>query len=229
MIQLLKTHSKNKDTNQIISLINSNPEILDLKDHYGSSGLMIIAYNKLDKVLKQALDLKKKLSFHEAIVCGKTDVVKDYIKQYKSKGINELSQDGYPPLCLAALFNQTEIATLLINNNADVNLVARNVSRVTALQSAVAKENYELCTALLKADADPNATQIQNTTALHSAVHRGNLALCKLLIENGANPTIKMFTGETARSIAENKGYQEIKDYLIEIENPETEEETEVE
>jgi len=217
MIHLLKAHSKNKDTNQVISLINSNPEILDFRDHYGSSGLMIIAYNKLDKVLEQALALKKKLSFHEAIVCGKIDIVKDCLKQYKSKGINELSQDGYPPLCLAALFNQTEIAKLLIKQDADVNLVARNVSRVTALQSAVAKENYELCTILLKANANPNVTQIQNATALHSAVYRGNLALTKLLVDNGAFVSTKMYTGETAMSIAENRGYQEIKDYLIEI------------
>jgi ankyrin repeat protein len=218
MIHLLKTHSKNKDTNQIISLINSNPEILDLKDHYGSSGLMIIAYNKLDKVLEQALDLKKKLSFHEAIVCGKIEVVKDYLKKYKSEEINELSQDGYPPLCLAALFNQTEIAKLLIQHKANVTLIARNVSRVTALQSAVAKENYELCSMLLEAGANPNVPQIQNATALHSAVHRGNLALCKLLIENGAFTSIEMNTGETAMSIAESKGNQEIKAYLMELE-----------
>ena len=92
---------------------------------------------------------------------------------------------------------------------------------VLALQSAVAKENYELCTILLKASANPNVTQIQNATALHSAVYRGNLAITKLLIENGAFVSTKMYTGETAISIAEDKGYQEIKDYLIEIQEQE--------
>ncbi|WMX15091.1 MULTISPECIES: ankyrin repeat domain-containing protein [unclassified Aureispira] len=215
MIQVLKSHSKNKDTDKVISLIHSNPEILNFRDYYGSSGLMIIAYNQLDKALEQALALKKTLSFHEAIVCGKIDAVKEHLRQYKSKGINALSQDGYPPLCLAALFHQTEIAKLLIEYGADVNLAAKNVSRVTPLQSAVAKENYELCTILLKAGANPNIAQMQNATALHSAVYRGNLALTKLLVENGAFITTKMYTGETAMSIAENKGYQEIKDYLL--------------
>lgn len=215
MIQVLKSHSKNKDTDKVISLIHSNPEILNFRDYYGSSGLMIIAYNQLDKALEQALALKKTLSFHEAIVCGKIDAVKEHLQQYKSKGINALSQDGYPPLCLAALFHQTEIAKLLIEYGADVNLAAKNVSRVTPLQSAVAKENYELCTILLKAGANPNIAQMQNATALHSAVYRGNLALTKLLVENGAFITTKMYTGETAMSIAENKGYQEIKDYLL--------------
>lgn len=215
MIQLLKTHSKSKNTDQVLSLINSNPEILDSTDHYGSSGLMIIAYNKLDKALEQALSLKKKLSFHEAIVCGKIGLVKDYLQKYKSEEINILSPDGYPPLCLAALFNQTEIATLLIKQKANVTLISRNVSRVTALQAAVANENYELCSLLLEAGANPNVPQIQHATALHSAVHRGNLALTKLLIEHGAFPSIEMYTGETAMSIAENKGHQEIKDYLI--------------
>jgi|VirMetMinimDraft_7_1064189.scaffolds.fasta_scaffold34033_1 ankyrin repeat protein len=215
MIQLLKTHSKNKDTNEVLSLINSNPEILNSSDHYGSSGLMIIAYNKLDKALEQAIELKKKLSFHEAIICGKIDLVKDYLHKYKADEMNALSPDGYPPLCLAALFNQTEIAKLLIKHKANVTLIARNVSRVTALQSAVAKENYELCSILLEAGANPNVPQIQNATALHSAVYRGNLALTKLLIEHGAFTTIEMNTGETAMSIAESKGNQEIKDYLM--------------
>jgi ankyrin repeat protein len=221
MIHLLKAHSKNKDANQVISLINSNPEILNFRDYYGSSGLMIIAYNHLDKVLEQAIALKKSLSFHEAIVCGKTDIVNDYLKQYKSKGINILSQDGYPPLCLAALFHQTEIAKLLIKHGADVNLIAKNVSRVTALQAAVSKENYELCTILLKAGANPNVAQMQNATALHSAIYRGNLALVKLLVENGAFTSTKMYTGETPMSIAENKGYQEIKDYLLGLQEAE--------
>lgn len=221
MIQVLKTHSKNKDADKVISLITSNPEILNFRDYYGSSGLMIIAYNDLEKALKKAIDLKKILSFHEAIVCGKTEAVNEHLRQYKSKGINALSQDGYPPLCLAALFHQTEIAKLLIKYGADVNLAAKNVSRVTPLQSAIAKENYELCTVLLKAGANPNIAQMQNATALHSAVYRGSLTLTKLLVENGAFISTRMYTGETAMSIAKEKGYQEIVAYLLEVQEEE--------
>lgn len=217
MIQVLKTYSKNKKANKVISLIHSNPTILDARDYYGSSGLMIIAYHQLDKVLEQAVALKKTLSFHEAIVCGKIEAVEDYLQLYDFRGINTLSQDGYPPLCLAALFHQTEIAKLLIQYGADVNLVAKNVSRVTALQSAVSKENQELCLLLLKAGANPNTAQMQNATALHSAVHRGNLALTKLLVEYGAFISTRMYSGKTAMSIAQDKGYQDIVDYLFEV------------
>jgi ankyrin repeat protein len=221
MIQALKTYSKNKNANKVISLIQSDPTILENKDYYGSSGLMIIAYYQLDEALEQAVALKKLLSYHEAIVCGKIEAVQDYLQLYHSKGINALSQDGYPPLCLAALFNRTEIAKLLLAQGADVNLAAKNISRVTPLQAAVSKENYELAVLLLKAGANPNTPQMQNATALHAAVYKGNLALAKLLVDNGAFTASRMYSGETPLSIAREKGYQELVDYLYEAQKKE--------
>ncbi len=109
MIQALKKYAQKKDVNKVLSLIRSNPQILDDSDYYGSSGLMIIAYHQLSDALKDAVCLKKTLSFHEAIVCGEIETVRNYLQLYKSRGINVLSKDGYPPLCLAALFHQTTL------------------------------------------------------------------------------------------------------------------------
>lgn len=105
--------------------------------------------------------------------------------------INTHSDDGFSLLSLAAFFDQTEIAKSLIEFGADPNLSAKNPSRVNALHSAVAKENYELCMLLIEKGANVNAVQMQNVTALHSAVHRGNLDLVKLLVENEASIYIK--------------------------------------
>lgn len=215
MIEKLKTHIQNKESEIAISFIKQNPEVLNLEDDNGSSGLMIIAYSGLEKVLEEAIELKKSFSFHESIVAGRMEFVKSYLEQTNTYLVNAYSNDGFTPLSLAAFFNQTEIAKLLVENGADPNLSATNPSKVTALHSAIAKENYELCKILLANGADVNAVQMQNVTALHSAVHRGNLELTKLLVENGASIGSKMDNGDTALIIAEREGHKSITEYLL--------------
>lgn len=215
MIELLKTHIKNKEADKVISLIKEIPNLLNLKDDNGSSGLMIIAYSGLEKAFEQAIEFKKSFSFHEAIVCGKTDIVKDYLDKPDFDMINTHSNDGFTPLSLAAFFNQTEIVKSLIELGADPNLSATNPSKVNALHSAIAKENYELCKLLIENGANVDAVQMQNVTALHSAVHRGNLDLVKLLIENNASITLEMNNGDTALIIAMSEGHKNIAEYLL--------------
>lgn len=217
MINELKTYIQNKEIDKIIMLIENNPEILDEKDDNGSSGLFMIAYSGLDAAFAKAKTLKKSFSFHEAIACGKKDKVQEYLSQDKVI-VNKYSNDGFTPLSLAAFFDQTEIAKLLLANGADPNMHATNPSKVNALHSAVAKENYELCKLFLAHDADVNAVQMQNVTPLHAASHRGNLNLVKLLVENGAKIDFKMDNGDTALTIAERDGHNEVKDYLKEAE-----------
>lgn len=216
MIEQLKTHIKNQDTDSLLSLLKENPEILDLKDTHGSSGFMMLAYSGLKKAFDLSIDLKKTFSFHEAIVCGKIEMVKNYMEQSRSNGVNVHSADGFTPLSLAAFFNQNAIAKLLITMGADPNLAAINASKVNALHAAVAKENHEICIVLLKNGVDVNAGQTQNVTALHSAVHRGNLALTQLLVEHGASIESEMDNGDTALHIATREGHKKIEAYLKE-------------
>ncbi|MBW1296316.1 ankyrin repeat domain-containing protein [Aquimarina litoralis] len=215
MIELLKTYIKNQETEKIITLIKENPEVLNLKDENGSSGMMIIAYSGFDKVFEQAIELKQSFVFHEAIVCGKINIVRDSLNNSNLYLLNTYSDDGFPPLSLAAFFNQTEIAKLLITLGANPNLLAKNPSKVNALHSAIAKENFELCKLFIENGVDINAVQMQNVTALHSAVHRGNLELTKLLIENGASIGLKMDNGDTALTIAKREGHNNITQYLL--------------
>ncbi len=219
MIELLKMHLQNKEVEKIISFIEENPEVLNVKDENGSSGLMIIAYSGLEKAFERAIDLKKTFSFHEAVVCGKINIVKDYLDKPDFDLMNTHSNDGFTPLSLAGFFNRTEIAKSLIELGADSNLSATNPSKVNALHSAIAKENFELCKLLIENGANVNAVQMQNVTALHSAVHRGNLDLTKLLVENNASIPAKMDNGDTALIIANREGHQEIAKYLLKNNN----------
>lgn len=213
MIDRLKTLIKNKEADKIVALITEHPEVLDEKDESGSSGLLIIAYSGIEEAFSKAKKLKKSFTFYEAIVCGEVENVTDSLAKDKTY-TNRYSNDGFPPLSLAAFFNQTGIAKLLLENGADPNLQATNPSKVNALHSAVAKENYKLCKLLIGYGVNVNATQMQNVTALHSAAHKGNLKIVKLLVEAGAETNYKMDNGDTAINIAERDGHQEVKGYL---------------
>jgi len=219
LIELLKTHIHNRNAEKALSLIQNHPEVINLEDENGSSGLMLLAYSGFKDAFTEAVLLKTSFSFHEAIVCGKKEIVEQFLEQSESDWPNTHSKDGFVPLSLAAFFDQTDIALLLLDNGADPNLAATNPTKVNALHSAVAKENYKLCKILLEKGANVNASQMQNVTALHSAVHRGNLELTKLLIENGANPSLIMDNGDTVLIIANREGHGLVEAYLLEHQN----------
>ncbi|UZR98152.1 ankyrin repeat domain-containing protein [Chondrinema litorale] len=214
MIDSIKSVLKQKDISKTIALIQAKPEILETSDKNGSSGFMLIAYSGLQSALEEAISLKKAFTFHEAIVSGQIAIVGEYLNNKDKAFVNLYSSDGFTPLSLAAFFDQTEIAILLLENGADPNLQATNPSKVNALHSAVAKENLDLCKKLIDFGVNVNAVQMQNVTALHSASHRGNLELVKLLVENGADTELKMENGDSALSIAERENKTEVAEYL---------------
>lgn len=214
MIERLKTHLQNKQSDEAIAFVENHPAVLDLEDDKGSSGLMLIAYAGMEEVLNTAVTLKKHLTFHEAIVVGKAEAVQNYLDRAETEWCNSFSNDGFSPLALAAFFSKTEIAKLLLANGGDPNLAATNPSKVNALHAAVAKENYALCELFIAKGCAINAPQTQNVTALHSAVHRGNLALTKLLVMNGALLKAKMDNGDTPLMIAEREGHEAVAAYL---------------
>lgn len=217
MIEILKTYLKERNTSKVESLVEERPEILDMRDENGSSVFQLIAYSGMPTIFEKAKTLKSSFTFHEAIMSGKMEIVKNQLEQSKENFANKYSSDGFTPLSLAAFFDQDEIAKLLLTHKANPNLVAKNPSKVNALHSAVAKENYNLCALFLKYKVDVNATQTQSVTALHSAVHRGNLKLTKLLVENGADIHAKMKNGDTPLAIAQREKHNIIEKYFQQI------------
>ncbi len=213
----LKRYIANKEEEHVISVIRENPHMLDDVDESGVSVYFLLAYAGLNTAFAAAVELKKQLSFHEAVVAGKAGIVKEHL-QRDSSLVDSYSTDGFTPLSLAAFFNQTETALLLLAAGADPGRKAINKSEVNALHSAVARENITLCEAFLKRGVDVNVPQMKGVTALHSAVHRGNLEMVKLLIQYGADLEVKMENGETALDIAEREGHKGIAAVLKSVE-----------
>jgi ankyrin repeat protein len=212
MLAEFKTLIQNRDEDKLSALISSDPGVLDQIDQNGTSGLLLIAYAGLQAVFKKAKELKTAFTFHEAIVCGKILEVQNDLEDPSLA--NARSNDGFTPLSLAAFFNQTEIAKLLLTYGADPNLQATNPAKVNALHSAVARQNIELCKLFISHGANVNAGQTQNITPLHSAAHLGNLELVKLLVDNGADIGSKTDDGKTALDFAVADGHNEVILYL---------------
>jgi peptidoglycan/LPS O-acetylase OafA/YrhL len=94
-------------------------------------------------------------SLFAAVVSGDIDKVRSEL-QSPDSGINERDpSSGATPLCTAVFLGRTEIAKLLIDANADVNLADRSLS--TPLHIAAFMGRPQEAAALLDAGADVNA------------------------------------------------------------------------
>jgi len=100
----------------------------------------------------------------------------------KGAEVNACSTNGYHvyPLHSAVASNNSDIAKILIEAGADVNVA--QVSGITALHSAAHHGNIELIILLLEAGANVNAKTEDGRTAADMARTAGHTELAKILI-----------------------------------------------
>jgi ankyrin repeat protein len=135
-------------------------------------------------------------ALHAACQGSKLEVAEFLI--HAGANIEAISDDGMNPLHYAILFENIEIAKLLINSSKDpktyVNiptLARRSVAhgpRETSLHLACQTKNLELVKFLIRVEADPNLISLDGLNALHYAVQSGNLDTVQFLIESSQTP-----------------------------------------
>ncbi|KAJ6475459.1 ankyrin repeat-containing domain protein, partial [Mycena sanguinolenta] len=118
-----------------------------------------------------------------------------------------------PPLCLVAYLGIQQGAQLLLEHNADPNIVGGEYS--TALQVAAVVENIRIVQLLLEHNADPNIVGGEYGTALQAAVGE-HIDVVQLLLEHNADPNIVGGEYGTALQAAAYKGKFDIVQLLLE-------------
>lgn len=123
-------------------------------------------------------------------------------------GDPNIEDDGYNLLFLALAFEDIECAKLLLNNNANPNVLNRLIHE-TPFHKAVTTGNIVLVQLLLDYNANPDIQDRDGNTPLHDIflIPRGidGKPICKLLIEHTKNPFIKNKYGVSPYTLAPEK------------------------
>ena len=132
----------------------------------------------------------------------------------KEIDLDHLNADLKTYLMVAAQYDSLDIAKLLIEKGANVNV--RSPSGKTALWWAARYDHLELAELLIEKGADVNPKNMFDKVDLIGAVQHGHLEMVKLLIKKGADINAKNFYGKTALMIAIQQGHLELAELLIE-------------
>lgn len=209
----LETLIENGQLDEIISLLQSQPQLATQLTSHQISPLLLACYYQKPDVAKAILEFVPELNLFEACAVGKFDEVTFLILK-NPKLINSFSEDGFTPLGLACYFGHDEIARFLVLKGAEINVPSNNGFNVFPIHSAVAKNHYNIAKMLLNNGAYPNVCQKSGVAPLHSAAQLGNIEMIILLLEHGAEVTLRMEGGKLPADLAAEKGFHEIADIL---------------
>jgi uncharacterized protein len=123
--------------------------------------------------------------------------------------VNVQNQQGETPLMLAAINNQIELATVLINRGADVNRPGW-----TPLHYAATRGHRDMMRLLLDNDAYIDSEAANGTTPLMMAAYSAPPLAVKLLLEEGADPTLVNNGNATALDLALRGDHQQSAFYI---------------
>ncbi|KAF8146678.1 ankyrin repeat-containing domain protein [Mycena galopus ATCC 62051] len=126
----------------------------------------------------------------------------------------DLVFENSTPLISAVSWGQKEIAQLLLEKGANVNLIAGKYG--SALSEACYYQRQQIVQLLLEKGADANLTGEEDGSPLYIACNQGYQDIAQLLLENGAD--VKLRGGEhgTALGTACHQGHQDIVQLLLE-------------
>ena len=150
---------------------------------------------------------------HVAAKNGDTDEVAALVSM-DSRLTRTHDCDGWTPLHLAAHYGHADIVSIMLHNNAPVDIRSTNTMANTPLHAALAGRRNDVSKMLIEAGADVNARQHGGWAPLHAAAANGDRDMVELLIARGADRVAANDAGVTAASIARERGHAALADFL---------------
>ena len=190
------------DADALRHALDLDPELAGTRNADGLSPVLYALYNGKQELVEPLLDANPPLDVFDAAAVGRTRGLEELLDAEPGLA-QEWSRDGFTALHLAAFFGQEDSAKILVERDADVNLVARNANiHVTPLHSAAAGSHPGIVRLLLEHGADPNAAQDGGFTPLHSAAQNDDRESAEALLEAGADPSLTSDEGKTPADLA---------------------------
>ncbi|VDI29599.1 Hypothetical predicted protein, partial [Mytilus galloprovincialis] len=207
--------------NQIVNLLLKNGSLINAKDCNNVTPLMLSCYNRHMPVVKEMLDNNADINceneyrwsaLHIACFKGLKCIVELILKR-NCKTLDSKISTGATPLYLACEIGNEVIATILLQNKAEVNYGSCTGS--TPLYIASQKGHIGLVKLLLKFGASVHINTINGFTPLHAAVLAHNTDIVQLLLSHDA--LVNTVGGERIISLhlACENGDQAMIDFLI--------------
>jgi ankyrin repeat protein len=201
------------DQDKVRRLISQNPKLVNAVTGEGQSALVISVYYHQPEIARLLVEGGAELNFFEAAMVGDAGKVAEWLAKNPAL-LDAFSPDGFTGLGFAAFFGHTEVARLLLDRSAQVNLASRNPMRVTPLHSSVAGRHFEISLMLLEHGADVNAQQQEDFTPLQEAAQNGQIDMVKLILSYHPAVDARQAGGKTALRIAIEHGHPEVADLL---------------
>jgi ankyrin repeat protein len=198
---------------KVSDLLKQQPALI--KSHWknGASPILFAVYANHPEIADALISTGIEPDIFEAAATGRIDRVRQLLKQDPNL-IHAWSPDGWTALHLN--FNHIDVAKLLIDSGADLNLNSRNALNATPLQGAAATNRLELARLYLERGANVNCRSAEGGSPLEEAAGSGYLDFAKLLIEKGANVNQKDDNGKTPLAIAIQYKQPEMAKFLRE-------------
>ena len=150
---------------------------------------------------------------HVAAKNGDTDEVAALLSM-DSRLTRTHDSDGWTPLHLAAHYGHADIVSIMLHNNAPVDIRSTNTMANTPLHAALAGRRNDVSKMLIEAGADVNARQHGGWVPLHAAAANGDREMVELLIARGADRAAVNDAGVSAAAIARERGHAALADSL---------------
>jgi ankyrin repeat protein len=186
---------KNGDIAEVKELLKRDSSLAKASDEKGRTAILYAVYAKHKEIAELLIASGVEPNIFEAAATGRIKRVRGLLKQQP-----ELSQayspDGWTALHLN--FNNLEMAKLLIDSGADLNLNSKNKLNATPLQGAAANNWIDLAKLYLSRGANVNCRSEEGGSPLHEAAANGFLEFARLLIDSGADVNQRDDNGKTA-------------------------------